>query len=62
MDTKHTLYTVSLCKHDDSLYGKTHGSKDGEMTVCGKELNHNYYIINNTFDGVITCSKCLKMI
>ena len=54
-----TLYTVSYLKAESKTQ---HGSKDGETTVCGKELNHNWFITNNTFDGTITCKKCLELL
>ncbi len=56
------LYTVRRIRKDDTLYGSIHGSKNGCDTVCGFSLNHNWYIINNTFDGEITCKKCLKIL
>ena len=55
-----TLYTVCRCRKDDTLYGHIHGSKDGETTLCNQKLDENWMIINNTFDGKITCKKCLK--
>ncbi len=57
---KNTLYTVSKCKSDNTLYGTIHGSHHGVKTVCGKELDHTWYIVNNTFDGEITCKECLN--
>jgi len=57
---KHTLYTVQRIKKDDTLYGKLHGSYNGEETLCGEKCDENWYIVNNTFDGDINCRKCLK--
>ena len=54
-----TEYTVCRCRKDDTLYGHKHGSKDGQTTLCGQVLDENWMIINNTFDGEITCKKCL---
>ena len=61
-----TLYTVTVkkCKnkYDDELFKTSHGSDDGEETLCGIELNENWYITNNEFDGIITCKKCKKIL
>ena len=64
MEHKHTLYTVQRITKDDRLYGPTHGSCDGESIICDDsiELGSKWYIINNTFDGEITCKKCLKVL
>lgn len=59
---KHTLYTVSKCHKDDSLYGPLHGSSDVEFTTCGQNIDENWYIVNNTFDGKITCKKCINIL
>ena len=49
---KHTLYTVrkNQCNH---------GSTDGLYTICGNETDERYEVVDNTFDGEITCKKCL---
>jgi len=59
------LYTIRRCNsnkknEEDRMYGPSHGSADGEYTICGQILNCNWYITNNTFDGEITCKKCIK--
>jgi hypothetical protein len=59
---KSPKYTVSRCKLDDSLYGPLHGSEDGNNTICGMKLDENWWITNNTDDGVITCRRCLDVI
>ena len=56
----HSLYTVQRIKEDDTLHGNIHGSDDARETLCEKELNHNWYILNNTFDGEITCGVCIS--
>lgn len=56
------LYTVQRCRKDDTLYGPSHGSMDGDITICGIETDHNWWITNNTFDGEITCKKCLSIL
>lgn len=70
---QNTLYTVRKIKrnfaHQDKIIfdeyelSKTiHGSKDGIKTVCGYDLYiGDWYIWNNTFDGVINCKKCLDL-
>jgi len=55
-----TRYTVSKCRKDDSLFGPVHGSDDSENTICGQEIDHHWWIVNNTYDGGITCKKCDK--
>lgn len=57
-----TLYTVNRCKNSTSLdvYNTSHASHDSEKTLCGHELDHMWYITNNTHDGEINCKKCLK--
>jgi len=59
-----TLYTISKCKRKTGLeiYEKSHGSHDAETTLCGISLNEDWYITNNTYDGIITCNKCLKIL
>ena len=56
-----TLYTVKKCKnkYNDEL---SHGSDNGEETLCGIEIDENWYITNNEFDGIITCKKCKKIL
>jgi len=53
-------YTVRRCKKDDTLYGPIHGSPDGDVTLCGQETDHNWWILTNDFSGKITCKKCLE--
>jgi len=57
-----TLYTVQRINKEDVLYGNTHGSFDGESTVCGYVCNENWYITDNTFSGEIKCPKCIKIL
>lgn len=57
-----SMYTVSRCRNDDTLYGPSHGSDNGDETICGKKIDHHWYITTNTFDGIITCKQCLKKI
>ena len=61
---KYTLYTVKKCKnkYNDELCKTSHGSDDGEKTLCGIELNENWFITQNEFDGIITCKKCKKVL
>lgn len=55
-----TLYTAK--RYKGKLYGPSHGSTDGEKTICDELIDTKWYITNNTFDGRITCKKCLKEI
>jgi len=64
----HTSYTVQYITNykklelKNSLAKTTHGSEDGEVTICGKKLDEYWYIANNTFDGKITCKKCINIL
>lgn len=60
--TPPVVYTVQRCRKNDTRYGATHGSSDGEFTLCGLELDHNWWIVTSAFDGVVTCKKCGKVI
>ena len=31
-------------RKNDVMYGSSHGSKDGYETVCGFDIDHNWYI------------------
>ena len=59
-----TLYTVKKCKnkYNDELFKTSHGSDNGEETLCGIEINENWFITHNVFDGIITCKKCLAVL
>ena len=55
-----TLYTVQKTRlGDDKPYGPTHGSHYAEITSCEQLIDSHWSIINNTFDGVITCKQCI---
>lgn len=60
MDSSNVLYTVMRVNKKDELYGKIHGSNHADKTLCGLEINENWWIVSNAFDGEITCPKCLK--
>jgi len=57
-----TLYTVNLCKNNTSsdVYNTSHASHDAIKTLCGHDLDHMWYITNNTHDGIINCKQCLQ--
>ena len=55
-----TQYTVNKIKNNEEMYKTSHGSVDGNKTLCGVELDHHYFITDNEFKGIITCKKCLK--
>jgi hypothetical protein len=56
-----TLYTVQRIDKDDKLNGPTHSSDHAETTLCGQNIDHHWYILNNSFDGDTTCRRCLKI-
>ena len=58
------LYTVykTKSKTDITKTGSFHFSDDGEYTLCGKLLDDNWYISDNTFSGEASCIECLKII
>lgn len=62
----HTFYTIHyITKEDPLTFAKTsHGSEDGDNTVCGIDTleTKRWYLANNTFDGIITCKKCIKIL
>ena len=60
--TCYALYTVQRVKTGNVLYNLKHGATTGDRTICGIELDHHWYISNNTFDGDISCQKCLKLL
>ena len=62
MVQKTALYTVSKINREDKLYGPAHGSTTGDETICGLTLTYGWSIINNTFDGEITCKACLDLL
>lgn len=57
------LYTVHRCRSlkSDERIGALHYSDDGEATLCGKELDENWYILDNSFSGKATCRKCVHI-
>ena len=64
-----TLYTVSKVKSTkncpahgagpEDLKGPLHAADVDFKTVCGQDIEADWYIVNNTFDGEITCKECL---
>ena len=55
------VYTLRRCRKDDTLYGPSHGSSDGNVTLCGIETDHHWWIVTNAFNGLVTCKKCEKV-
>lgn len=57
------IYTVFKCnsKTNDEKVGPLHWSDDGIKTLCGKDIDENWYILDNTFTGDATCKKCVKV-
>lgn len=57
-----TLYAVRRINKKDKLIGPIHASDDGYKTVCGQLLNHDWYILTNTFTLLPTCKKCKQIL
>ncbi len=59
-----SLYTVYKCESEtsDNKVGHYHASDFGEMTLCGKEINSDWFISDNTFTGNVTCGQCLRIL
>jgi len=57
------LYTLYRCKSksSDERKGAFHYSDDAEKTLCGKTIDANWYICDNTFSGVATCRECVRI-
>jgi len=57
------LYTVYRCRSLESTErrGPMHYSDDAEKTLCGKTIDHHWYVDNNTFTGVATCRVCVRI-
>ena len=55
------LYTTRRCRKNDVLYGSTHGSMNGDITLCGKNIDENWWILSNEFNGEVTCLECIKV-
>lgn len=51
-------YAVRKARKDDTLYGRSHGSYDLVMTLCGLDITDQFWVTNTTFDGEITCKVC----
>jgi RNA polymerase subunit RPABC4/transcription elongation factor Spt4 len=57
-----TLYTVQKITKDDKMIGPIHGSNTADWTLCGLKVNMGWYIVNNTWDGEITCEECKRLL
>lgn len=57
-----TEYTVRRCRSlsNDERIGPTHGSDDGEYTICGIEIDQYWWIETSDGSGTVTCKKCLS--
>jgi len=56
------LYTVQRSRKNRwDLYGPTHGSEGGDVTLCGQTITESWWILTNDHDGEVTCRKCLKI-
>lgn len=56
------LYTIRKARKDDTMYGPTHGADHYGITLCGLEVTDKFWINNNTYDGEITCKRCLSVL
>jgi len=56
------LYLVSRCRKDDSIYGPIHGAFDAKKTLCGKDIDWRWRILNVLKDSgrEVTCKGCLN--
>jgi len=53
-------YTVQACHKSGAKYGPIHGSSDCNMTLCGKGIDENWWILTtNGCGATITCKKCV---
>jgi len=48
-------------KTNDERKGPFHYSDDSIKTLCGKDIDENWYICDNTFSGTSTCKECLRI-
>jgi len=61
-----TIYVVSRCKKDDTLYGPMHLSaiEDG-VTLCGQKVKGDAWwitgVLGHKLSGEPTCKKCLQV-
>jgi len=54
------LYTVQKCRAlSEKKYGAIHYAECNGGTLCGKEINQNWWILTTAHDGIATCKKCL---
>ena len=53
-------YTVQRISKKDKLFGKVHGSVDARETICGKEIDENWFILTADFEEGVTCEVCKK--
>ena len=65
-------YVIQRCRMEtNEFYGPKHYADIEGKTLCGKETDENWYILDNGFHGKsglfklveeVTCKKCLKAI
>jgi hypothetical protein len=56
----HPLYTAVRCTKAGKEYGRSHGSMDCAITTCGLEMDEQWIILTNAFDGTPQCEKCFR--
>lgn len=57
-------YSLSRCRKNKDLYGSSHLAEDDKKTLCGLEINENWYITGHNIHSTLqptTCKKCLKL-
>ena len=55
-----TEYTVQRITKADKFFGPVHGLNKGSKTLCGRQIDENWYILTVNYDGEVTCKKCLE--
>jgi hypothetical protein len=61
-DLSDTQYTIRQITKKGKLYSSIHASADAHTTLCGHEINENWYILTNEGIGVVTCEKCKEIL
>lgn len=56
------LYTLQRITKSDKLIGPAHAADTDLITICGQDIDENWWIINNTSTGTITCKECLNIL
>lgn len=57
---KNPQYTIQRITKADRLFGPIHGTEQVKATLCGREIDYNWYVLTTNYDGEVTCKRCLK--